>query len=455
MRLKFTTVLLLFLSFILVNGEITVEAKEHIVNNESDFQHVLDQAKDNDVILVEPGTYEGNFTIDRSITVIGKEGAIIKGPNQGDVITVIADDVTIENLQIEGSGTQNAGISLRSNRNIIKNNKLYDTFHGVLVKDGYGNEITKNLITSFKETSNKGFGVYLIKSPHSKVNNNLMYGTNDGIYISFSDLCEIGHNQIKNARYGVHTMDSKNVVITQNHISNSRNGLMLMQSYNLQVNKNHLYANTTVDGAGMFLFDTFNSNISANVMKMNNKGIYLENAVDNRFEFNLLEGNEKGVEISKDSTGNQINLNNFIGNNQQVISEEENENEFSFDEYGNFWDDQQSLNINQDELNDYAYKSGDVFYHLITDEPTLQIFTGSPAVRLWNTVEQFVPFPSKQFIIDEHPLNKPASIQVETIETSKKTTTNQIAWKPLILFLGFVLFGFIIMRLARRKQYAK
>src|SRR5690625_1618560 len=257
---------------------------------------------------------------------------------------------------------------------------------------------------------------------------------------------------IEKARYGIHTMDSKNVVIAKNNIAHSRNGLMIMQSYNLQIKNNFLYENTTVTGVGIFLFDTFNSNIQANIVMENNKGIFLENALENLIEFNQIEGNEKGIEIGKNSNGNQMNLNNFIRNNQQVISNAENKNEFSWDGFGNYWDNQQSLTISQHDTNDYAFKSGDVFYHLTMNEPFLQIFSGSPAIRLWNTVEQFVPIASDKFIIDEHPLAKPAKIEINSKESAEKALRLNISWMQLTLFISIILFSGIIFQLARRER---
>lgn len=457
MRSKFLTVLFLVMTIVIavIYGGTEAEAKEMTVTETDDLQAILDQAQDKDIINIEPGIYEGNFIVNTSVTIIGKKGAAIKGTGEGDVITVNADEVRIENLEIERGGSQNAGIYLRSDRNIIKNNKLFNVFHGVVVREGYGNSITGNVITSFKDMPNKGFGIYLIEAPNSRVTNNYLYDTNDGIYISFSDLCEIAHNHIEKARYGIHTMDSKEVVIAENSVSNSRNGLMIMQSYNLQIKKNYLYANTTLTGVGIFLFDTFNSNIQANIIKKNNKGIFLENAIENLIEFNLIESNEKGIEAGKNSNGNQINLNNFISNNQQVISNEKNENEYSFDEFGNYWDNQRSLVVSRDDdTNDYAFKSGDVFYHLTAKDAYLQIFTGSPAVGLWNTIEQFVPVASDKFVVDEHPLAKPAAIKIDADEVSEaKSSGTGISWTPLTIFAGCVLFSILIYKIARREQH--
>lgn len=451
---KFIILLIIFSS--LFFGQKVVSAKDIHVTEEMDLQKVLNEAKDGDIITIEEGIYEGNFTITNSLTVSGKSGTVIKGPNKGNVLTIDANHVVIENLQIEGSGTQNAGIYVKGNQNKMKNNKLYNVFNGIQVKDGYANEITENLITGFKNNgAHQGFGVYLIEAPHTKVKNNYLYDTNDGIYISFSDLCEISYNEINKSRYGIHTMDSKNIVITQNHITESRNGLMIMQSDYINIKENVLEHNTTIDGAGMFIYDTFDSKISANIMKQNNKGIYLENALRNQIVFNEFVENDTGIELSEASDDNQVILNNFTGNNQQIITDKENENNtFHLEGYGNYWDDFHPLDTNQDEVNDYAYKSGDVFYNLTSSEPYLQIFSGSPAVRLWNTIEQFVPIPSDQFIVDEYPLMEKTNVELATVKPTAEKNQTSILWKPLFFFGISFIIGVMIMVKSRRKQYA-
>ena len=136
---------------------------------------------------------------------------------------------------------------------------------------------------------------------------------------------------------------------------------MIMQSENFIIKTIICMPNTAVDGTGMFLFDTFNSRVSANVMKKNNRGIYLENAIDNFIEFNMVENNQKGIQYGKNSVRNQINVNNFIGNNQQVISHEESENDFNWDGIGNYWDNHKSIHLSNSKTSEYAFKSGDVF----------------------------------------------------------------------------------------------
>ncbi len=470
-----TYFLLLLTAFFIFSGK--AGAEELIVTNENELQMVLKTAAENDAIEIKKGIYQGNFSVNKPLTIKGEKGVIIKGPNKGDVITINADDVKIENLQIEGSGSQNAGIHVNGNRSVIKNTKIYDVFHGIVLKNSYGHQVDDNIITSYtnEKIVHKGHGIYLVEAPHTHIRNNIIFDTNDGVYLSYSNLSEISGNKVTNVRYGIHTMDSEDVILHQNQLTKNRNGLMLMQSKRLSVKENYLFDNTTIEGAGIFLFDTFDSKISMNIVKKNNKGMYFENGKKNEVLFNEFDQNDKAMELAKGSEDNGIYLNNFLNNNQQVITDKENENTFDLEGFGNYWDDQRHLHLDSNEptihasaystspvllnenirhgSNNYAYKSGDVFYHLTTKEPYLQIFSGSPAVELWNTIEQFVPIPSKQFIVDENPIQTPVVMgtMIEQKE-SKNDEKNVVGFEKSGFFLVFMSISFLTLWYTRRMK---
>lgn len=444
-----------FLLFALYFTPNFAAAEDYTIKTSEELEQILTKVKDGDSIIIETGEYYGNLLIDKSITIRGKENATIQGDSEGYVLSINADNVTIENLVIRGGGSHNAGIYISSNHNLIKHNTIEDVFHGVYIVEGYGNSIIENRITSFsKRSDHKGFGVYLVDAPYSTIKNNELYDLQDGIYVSYSDFCEVHSNNILRARYGVHTMDSKNVVIANNEVSQSHNGLMIMQSYEVHILGNTFHSNTTIDGSGMFIFDTFDSVISTNTMKDNFRGIYLENAKRNIIHFNVFLENDIGLELGTASETNLIYLNNFRKNTTQVISVPGNKNLFSRDQYGNYWDDQKIVNLNNDDIIDFAYKSGDVFYHLSKKEPLLQIFQQSPAVRLWNSIEKYTPVPSEQFIIDKHPLVKPAPIQVEKANSlvTPAHTKWQIEVNKLLFFTIFFSIGIITFSISRRER---
>ncbi|MBP2239668.1 parallel beta-helix repeat protein [Cytobacillus eiseniae] len=429
-------------------------AEELIVKNSSELEQALN-TQSAEVIKMVPGIYEGIFNIKYPVHLIGEEGVKLVGPYNGDVLTIDADDVVVEGLHIEGSGSQNAGIYVKGNRSIIHQNIIKNAFHGIYAKESYGHRIENNVVTSFDDKKkHKGYGIYVVKAPNSSIVSNYVYDTQDGVYVSYSDFCEVRANKMIKARYGVHTMDSKSVLISQNEVRESVNGLMIMQSNEVSIINNFFYLNTKIDGAGMFIFDTFDSKVSSNMMNGNFKGIIMENAKRNTLEFNTFIGNNTGLELGEATDGNTIYLNNFYHNTRQIISEKDQENQFNLDNYGNYYDDHGSLNLNKDHLVDFAYKSGDVFYNMTRKEPVLNIFYQSPAVELWNMIEQYTPMPSDSFIIDDSPLVKPAPVSWNEQKTEKSFLSNPtFDWIQIFCFLVILTSSvYILLKFGRERH---
>lgn len=427
--------------------------KEITVTTDKEFNNALLNRGDLSVIKLKAGEYFGNFTITFPVHIIGEEGTKFIGPNKGHVLTIEADDVIIEGVHFEGSGSQNAGIYVNGNRSYIHDNRINNVFHGIYARDSYGHRFEANVITSFQEQAHKGYGIYLVNSPNTIAYQNNIHDTQDGIYVSYSDFCEVRDNQMIRARYGVHTMDSRNILIAQNRVRESVNGMMIMQSYEVYIIENFFYLNTKIDGAGIFIYDSFDSKISSNIIMNNMKGILMENAQRNIIQFNTFLENNIGLEIRKNSSENIISLNNFFHNSQQIITNPENKNLFHKDNYGNYFDDHQSLNLNGDKIVDFAYKSGDVFFNMMSNEPYLQIFFKSPAVELWNMIEQLTPIPSADFVVDEFPLVNPAPVKMSPVLKEESRVDKNDIHSLQVFHYFLILFGsaFVLLRFGREK----
>jgi parallel beta-helix repeat protein len=391
-------------------------AEEIRVTDEETLITALEEASDGDVIMLEEGEYHGNFVIENSIEFKGEDGAHIKGLDTGYPLIIDADDVIVENLHVEGGGTDAAGIFSQGDRNQITNNTINNVFHGILVRDGQSNILTENKISSWDDSDRSyGYAMYVINGDGVMVSHNETYDTQDGVWVSHSTSAIINYNRFINARYGIHTMYADNVAIAHNEVRGSHNGGMIMESNNITITNNYFHLNTTSDGAGIFGYDLFDSVITDNIILGNARGIFLSYAQGNEIYRNDITENVRGVEFGDGGTNNKVYYNNFTKNTQQVVTNPENENEFNYAELGNFWDDQNILDLDGDGKNDFAYKSGDVFYQMIERDPFLQIFFDSPTVRLWNTIEQYTHIPSDTHVMDEYSLAEPVDIvpQVE------------------------------------------
>ena len=81
------------------------------LNATDNITDAINNAKSGDTIILRAGTYSQNVEINKSITLIGEDGAILSGadlhPDSNekvgyDMINISADNVRVENLKITG-----------------------------------------------------------------------------------------------------------------------------------------------------------------------------------------------------------------------------------------------------------------------------------------------------------------------------------------------------------------
>lgn len=91
-------------------------------------------AQDGDEIFIKKGIYkEYEIVIDKSLSIIGEDYPIIDGEMKGEIITVIAHNVSITGIQVQNVGTSyikdQAGIRIKKAKNFkLQSNRLHNTF---------------------------------------------------------------------------------------------------------------------------------------------------------------------------------------------------------------------------------------------------------------------------------------------------------------------------------------
>src|SRR5690554_7794390 len=82
---------------LLVQIGLAKEIRVSPTGNLKSIKEAIDLAQDGDTILLDGGVYkEGQLILEKSITLIGKNGATIDGQGQYETLTVQADHVTIQ-----------------------------------------------------------------------------------------------------------------------------------------------------------------------------------------------------------------------------------------------------------------------------------------------------------------------------------------------------------------------
>ncbi len=238
-------------------------------DNYSTIGEAINAAVDGDTIFAynESSPYNENVIIEKSITLVGENPAttIIDGDGVGDVISVHADNVTIQGFTIESSKgrsfvggavdnislhemmmvTEISGVFLSDSINItIKENIILRNYNGIFMQNCRKTSVTCNSL-SFNDNcivvENSGIitisdnsiggglihrGIHLSSSNYNSIYGNAIgFTTHYAIGLSGSEDNTIWNNYVcENILYGMYLYSSnENMIVRNNFIRNAQN----------------------------------------------------------------------------------------------------------------------------------------------------------------------------------------------------------------------------------------
>jgi nitrous oxidase accessory protein len=244
------------------------------------LQQALENARPGDELRVAAGRYPGPLIIQTPVTLIGTPGTIVDGQSQESVVQILAPNVTIRNMQIQGSGNDlslhHSGILVESNAHgtVIENNRLQDNLFGIFVQGANQVRVHANHIQGRTDghLSTLGNAIHLWNTHDTHIENNVVQGGRDGIFITTSNGNTLQNNQFQGLRFAIHYMYSHNNEVSGNLSQDNHLGYALMFSKQLRIfnnvsrrdrdhgmmlnftNSSEIYANRVEGGAEKCLF---------------------------------------------------------------------------------------------------------------------------------------------------------------------------------------------------------
>ncbi|MFP3872858.1 MAG: nitrous oxide reductase family maturation protein NosD [Thiohalophilus sp.] len=403
------------------------------VNPEThNLAEVVDNADDGDTILLEAGEYRANLLVDKPLTLRGLSGAIIDGGDQGDVLRIRSEDVTIRNLRLRNSGANltdmNAVIFIEDTayRITIEDNKIESTAFGIWLQDTEEALIRNNRIQGDPSirSQDRGNGIHLFNTRQTRVIGNTVRDARDGIYIDTSNHNVLRYNRLHHLRYGIHYMYSYHNEIIGNRTSHTRTGYALMQSKYLTVTGNRS-ENDKNYGILMnyILYSTVSNNYvseishGSSVGKDNRaipggegKALFVYNSQHNEIHHNTFANSGIGIHLTAGSEANPIHNNNFLQNRTQVKYVATNTQEWSEDGTGNYWTDYLGWDLDADGIGDRPYQPNDGVDQVLWKYPAAKILLNSPAIQTLRWVQEQFPVLRPPGVKDSHPRMNPALV---------------------------------------------
>jgi nitrous oxidase accessory protein len=368
----------------------------------------INLANDYDTILIKPGEYaEGNIIVDKKVKIIGENFPIVDVKGDGEIFTVISNDVHISGLMIKNSGIsyleENAGIKLKEVKNCsITGNKFINNFFAVYLAKSADCIINDNYIEGErKRETNSGNGIHLWYCRNIIIENNEIFNHRDGIYFEFVRNGKILNNHSeRNLRYGLHFMFSDSCSYSNNTFENNGAGVAVMYTKNVFMSENNFLKNWGAASYGILLKDISDSRIEKNIFDENSIGLYMEGCSRVTIERNNFNRNGWALKLMANSMDNFFYDNNFVANSFD-ISTNSRQNFNTFEK--NYWAEYDGYDLDKDGFGDVPFRPVTMFSMMIESHPTSLVLLHSLFIDILNIAESIIPAITPEALTDPNP----------------------------------------------------
>jgi nitrous oxidase accessory protein len=419
-RLPFATILFFLLASPALAETLTVGPPP---SQYATIQDALSAAREGDTVVVEGGTYVGQFILDKSIALEGKARPILRGTGTGSVVVVTSDRCLIRGFVIEHSGhdlqREDSGLLLKSSENVIEGNDLRGVLYGIYLFHSERNTIRNNTVRGLSEieAGGRGAGLHLWNSSENLIEGNTIIETRDGMYIQSSHHNRIHRNHVSRLRYGLHYMNSDDNRFEDNTFEYNVAGAAIMYSKRIEFRRNVFAHNRGFSSFGILFQDCEDNVAEDNLIVDNATGVFMEALRRTSFRGNVIAENDLALMVYSNSEGNVLTKNQFLENLSplRVVGKRAGA-AWSEGGIGNYWSDFDGYDLDSDGIADLPHKVQNVFEYLEGNYPRLRLYLNSPAAQALATAERTFPVVKGSSESDPKPLMRPPAARIVLLE---------------------------------------
>ncbi|MEW8027717.1 MAG: nitrous oxide reductase family maturation protein NosD [Candidatus Thiodiazotropha sp.] len=359
-----------------------------------------------------PGAYSGPAVITKPIVIEGGGEVTVDNEGKGTVMTIKADRAVVRGIHLTGSGTSydamDAGVVIEADEVLFEDNRLDDVLFGIHIRQGNGNTIRNNFVTSKPfEPSLRGEGLRIWYGRDNLIEGNTFQHVRD-LLLTNASSNQIIDNVLHHNRISMEFIFSGDNLVKGNHISDNDTGIVAIYSDGLTIESNHIEHIRNPGSSALAIKESSQVRISDNEILHNAVGLtanspvfpenilYLEN---NHFSYNSV-----AMYFYGEKGGHIIHGNRFI-NNLSTIAVSHVDSAKSNDWQGNLWDDYRGFDQDQDGFGDTPHTIKLYADRIWMDRPVTQFFRGTPIMGIIDFMERLAPFSEPGSILtDSHPL---------------------------------------------------
>ncbi|MHB1327385.1 MAG: nitrous oxide reductase family maturation protein NosD [Gemmatimonadales bacterium] len=364
------------------------------------------------VVTVRRGVYhEPTIIVDRPLTLVGEQGAVLDGEGARGLLILAADDVTIRGLTF-----RNTGVSFQEDRAAllaqdiqrcrIEHNTFEETLFAVYLAGTTDCAVLANTMVGLHGTESRtGNAVHSWGSRRLLVRDNQISGHRDGIYLEFTRHATVTGNQsVRNLRYGLHFMYADSSSYEGNRFEANGSGVAVMYSKVVALTRNLFVDNRGATAYGLLLKEIADVELHDNRFVNNTTGLMADGADRVRVIANEFDGNGWALRLMASTSDGLIRQNLFRNNTFDVaVNARIQSTEFS----GNWWDRYRGWDLDGDGVGDVGHHPVRLFTLFVDRADPVLMLQRSLFVRMLDAVEHALPVLTPKEVIDRSPLMAP------------------------------------------------
>ncbi|MGE5515661.1 MAG: nitrous oxide reductase family maturation protein NosD [Bacteroidota bacterium] len=378
----------------------------------AEIQAMLDAAADGAVIAPPAGRYVGHVEVTKPVVLDGGGQVTIDGGGQGTILVVRTDNATVRNLHLVGTGSdhnaEDAGIQVRGNNNVVKDNRIEDALFGIDLQKSYFNVIRRNHISSKPlELGMRGDSIRLWYSDDNTLEDNEIHDSRDFV-LWYAKRNRVSGTHATGGRYGMHFMFSMDNVIENNQFVNNSVGISMMYDQGDVVRNNVISHSVGATGTCISMKEASAITITGNEI------VYCATALafdvspfqpdtQNIIEDNRIAYNDIAIAFISDWERNVFRRNRMESNLTEVAvfgggSAKRN----TWD--GNSWDDYEGFDRDHDGVGDTPHRVWNYAGRVWMDVPNTRFFKGTAILEVLDFLDRLAPFSEPTLLLeDTHP----------------------------------------------------
>ncbi|TCS93608.1 right-handed parallel beta-helix repeat-containing protein [Hazenella coriacea] len=364
---------------------------------EPNLEQMIRSTPEGGVIQLKEGIYEGNWTVDRPLTIQGTGKVVLRSCTGQPVLSIGSHHVTLKNVEIIqcGADDETVAVSVKGDHHQFDQLHIQSSGYGFKLDEASQNMITNVTIVGTNQDQPQN-GIDLWYSDHNVIQHSKITGVLDGVYVEYSHQNQISYNKVEKSRYGYHLMFSDGTKLMKNVSQHNVTGAMVMETHQTDILDNELSENQAhVNSQGLFFYKATDTRVQGNRIANNRVGIFIDHSSQNLFKHNQILANYIGFQANQ-AKENQFFNNDFIANVNQAQAVESVQNQIA----NNYWEQPLRLDWTGDGASDIPYHADPYFLSLSYQYPAFQLFFQAPGMVL---LEKILKSPPSMLLVDEHP----------------------------------------------------